>query len=144
MDIPNGSRRWFSWSNHVVRRRNGCRLQKRLEPRRPEDEEIMIPDVARITQLVGSVARRHETVAWFEDERFGSDDDLQFSGEYKVRFILMRMRMAGHTHPGRETWLEEAIRSAGVLARQTHRADAHVKVGTLGSRLIFDQWSSVV
>src|SRR5215472_17921623 len=113
MDIPNGSCRWFSWSNCVVRRRNGCRLQKPLEARRPEDEEIVIFDVARITQLVGNVARRHETVAWLEDERFAADDDLQFSAEDKVRFILTRMRMARHAHPRCETNLQEAIRSAG-------------------------------
>jgi hypothetical protein len=99
----------------------------------------MILGVSRITQLVGNVARRHETVAWLEDKRFASDDDLQFSGEDKVGFILTRMRMARHTHPGRETSLQEAIRSAGVVPRQTHGADAHVKVGALGSRLMFDR-----
>src|SRR5260370_24927019 len=97
MDIPNGSRRWFRGSTRVFRRRNACRVQKPLEPRRPEDEKIVILDVARITQLVGNVARRHETVAWLEDERFVSDDDLQFSREDKVRFILTRMRMTGNT-----------------------------------------------
>jgi len=43
----------------------------------------MIIDVARIAQLMGNVARRHETVAWLEDERSAADDDLEFSGEDK-------------------------------------------------------------
>src|SRR5215470_7821991 len=103
----------------------------------------MILDVSRIAQLMGNAARRHETVTWLEDECFASDDDLQFSGEDKVRFILMRMRMARHAHPGCETNFQEAISSAGVIARQTDRADAHVKVGTSGSRLVFDRQSSV-
>src|SRR5215469_4789149 len=111
MDVSNGCRRWFSRSNRVVRCGNGCRLQKTLEPRRPENKQIVILDVARITQLVVNAARRHETVAGLEDERFASDDDLQFSSEDKVRFILARMRMARHADPGSETDLQEAIRS---------------------------------
>src|SRR5260370_32264552 len=97
MDIPNGSRRWFRRSNRVFRRRNACRFQKPLEPRRPEDEKIVILDVARITQLVGNVERRHENVAWLEDERFVSDDDLQISREVNVRLILTRMSINGIT-----------------------------------------------
>jgi len=53
------------------------------------------------------------------------------------------MSMARHAHPGRETNLQEAIRSAGVFAGQTHGADAHVKVGTPRPRLMFDRQSSV-
>ena len=57
MDIPNGHGRWLSWSNRVGRCRDRRRFQESLEAGRRKHEEIVVFGVARITQLVGDVAR---------------------------------------------------------------------------------------
>ena len=61
----------------------------------------MILDVARITQLVGDVARGDESIAFPKNKDLVSDDDLQFSGKDILHLILTRMRMTRHTHPRR-------------------------------------------
>ena len=98
----------------------------------------MILGVARITELVGDVARSHESIACLENKDLLSDDDLQFSGENIVPLVLARMRMTRHTYTRRETHLQEAVFSSGLWARQAYGADTDVKVTTFGSRLIFD------
>ena len=50
----------------------------------------MICGAARITQLVGNVARGHESIARLENKDLLSDYDLQLSGGDIVRFILAR------------------------------------------------------
>ena len=117
MDIPNGNCRWLSWSNRIVRCRDRRHLQEPLEAGRREHEEIVILGVARITQLVGDVARGDESIAFPKNKDLVSDDDLQFSGEDIVGLILTRMRMTRHTHPRRETRLDEAVFSSGIVAR---------------------------
>src|SRR6516162_8593833 len=64
--------------------------------------------------------------------------------EYIVRFILTGVRMARDTYSRSSADFQEAIFSSGVCTRQTHGADAHVKVKPLGSRLIFDGRGSPV
>ena len=116
MDIPNGNCRWLSWSNRIVRCRNRRCPKKPLKPGRREHEEIVILDLARITQLVGDVARGDESIAFPKNKYLVSDDDLQFSEEDIVGLILTRMRMTRHTHPRRETRLNEAVLSSGIFA----------------------------
>ena len=64
MDIANGNCGWLGRSDRVVRRRNRRRPQKPFKPGRREHDEIVVLDIAGITQLVGDVAWRGETIAW--------------------------------------------------------------------------------
>src|SRR5262245_969206 len=120
MDIANGDCGWLGRSDRVVGRRNRRRPQKAFEPGRREHDEIVIFDIAGITQLVGDVARGGETIAWPKNGGLVSDDHLQFSGKHVIGLILARMRMARHHHSGRESNLQEAISSAGFRARQAY------------------------
>src|SRR6516225_8066954 len=93
---------------------------------------------------MGDVARSHKTIACRKNEHLPSNNDLEFPGEDIIRFILSGMRMTGDAYPRSSTHLQEAVCSSGVCTRQTHGADAHVKVKPLGSRLIFDGRGSPV
>src|SRR5262249_7155765 len=139
MGIADGSRGWPGRSNRVVRRRNRRRPEKPFESGRREHDEIVVLDIAGITQLVWDVAWGGETFAWPKRGDLVSDDHLQFSGKHIIGLVLTRMRMARHHHCRRETNLQEAVSSAGIGARQPYRADAHVKVIALGSRLTVDR-----
>jgi hypothetical protein len=77
MHIPNGNGRWLSWSNRIGRCRDRRRLQEPLEAGGREHEEIVVLGVTRITQLVGDVARRDESIALPKNKDLVSDDDLQ-------------------------------------------------------------------
>ncbi len=116
MDIPNGNGRWLSWRNRIGRCRDRRRFQESLEAGRREHEEIVVFGVARITQLVGDVARSDESIALLKNIDLVSDGDLQFSSENIVDLILTRMRMTRYTHPRRETHLKEAVFSSGIFA----------------------------
>ena len=65
--------------------------QELLEPGGREHEEIVVFDGARIAQLVRDAARGHESVARPKNEDLLSNDDLQFSGEDEVHFVLTSM-----------------------------------------------------
>ncbi len=117
MDVPNGNCRWLRRSNRIVRCRDRRHLQEPLEAGGREHKEIVILGVATITQLVGDVARGDESIAFPKNKDLVSDDDLQLSGEDMVHLILTRMRMTRHTHPRRETRLNEAVFSSGIFAR---------------------------
>src|SRR5262249_42298757 len=139
MDVANGNRGWLGWSNRVVRCRKRRRPQKPFEPGRREHNEIVILDLAGSAQLAGDVARGGETFAWPERGDLVSDDHLQFSRKYIIGLVLTRMRMARHHHSRGETNLQQAVRSAGIGARQPYGTDAHVEVIALGSRLRGDR-----
>jgi hypothetical protein len=102
MDVPNGDCRWPGWSNCIARRRNRREHQKFLKPGRREHDEIVILEAPWITQHMRDVARSYERIARPENKNRISDDNLQFSNEDKVRFILSRI-MPGHAHSRRET-----------------------------------------
>jgi hypothetical protein len=72
------------------------------------------------------------------DEPRGNTSNGLVSGRYDEGMVMAR-----RAHPGCEIRLQEVIRPAGVFARQTCGTDAHVKVGTLGSRLLLDRRGSV-
>src|SRR5580704_13853707 len=93
---------------------------------------------------MGDFARCHEAIAWPEHKDLVSYGDLQFSEQDKIRFILARMRMPRHAHSRRETDLQEAVCTSGVVARQTNGADTHVEVMAVRSRLMFDCRSSMI
>src|SRR5262249_54889974 len=97
---------------------------------------------AGITQPMGDVARGHEGIAGPENEALVSNDDLQLSGKDEVPFVLARMRVPWHTHPGRETHLQQAVCTCGIRARQAYRTDAHVEIATRGPRLVLDRRGS--
>src|ERR1700730_462541 len=75
------------------------------------------------------VARGHKSITRLENKNLFSDDDLQLSRGYIVRFIFTRMDIARHTYARRETYLQEAVCSPSVcsgyprtvLARETNR-----------------------
>src|SRR5262245_20711928 len=138
MDVLNGDCRRLGWRRRVIRRRYGRQPQEFLEPGRREHEEIVVLDVAGITQLVRYVARRHEAIARPEDENLVSDGDVELSGQDKIRFIFARVRMPRHAHSGRETGFQKTVCAAGVGARQTDGADTDVEVVAVGSGLILD------
>jgi len=138
MDIPDSSGRRFSRGSRIVRRRDRRLQEKFLESGRREHEEIVIFDVAGIAKLVRDVTRRHESIAFSENKDLVSQDDLEFSPENIIDFILTRVRVTRHHHPGRETNVQEAVCSTGVGAGQAYAADAHVKIITFGSRLMLD------
>src|SRR5262249_49910031 len=98
----------------------------------------VIFDLARITQLVGNVARADESIAFLENKAFASNDHLQFSGEDIPCLILTRVRMAGYPHPRPEPYLPEAVSSSRTCARQTNGTQAHVKEIPMGSWLMFN------
>jgi hypothetical protein len=74
MDIPNGNGRWLSWRYRIRRCRNCRLLQEALEAGGREHEEIVVLGVARITQLVGDVARGDESIAFRKNEDLVPDD----------------------------------------------------------------------
>src|SRR5215472_5006270 len=88
---------------------------------------------------MGDVAGGQQSIAWPENKSVLADDDLKFSGKNKVRFVLARMGMTGHRHPGSQTHLQQAIGSSCVCAGQTNGAEAHIKVISFGSRLMSDR-----
>src|SRR5262249_54604301 len=139
MDVANGDRGWLGWSNRVVRGRNRRRPQKPFEPGRREHDEIVILELAGMTQLVGSVAGGGEAFAWPERGGSVSDDPPQFPRQHIIGLVLARMRMARHHHSRGETNLQQAVRSTGIGARQPYGTDAHVEVIALGSRLTVDR-----
>jgi hypothetical protein len=138
MDIPDSKGRRLGWGGCIVRRRNRRRHQKILESGRRKHEEIVIFDVAGIAQLVRDVARRHESVTRSKNEDLVSHDDLEFSTENIIDFILTRMRVTRHDHARCETNVEETVCSTGVGAGQTYATNAHVEVITFGSPLMLD------
>jgi hypothetical protein len=79
-----------------------------------KNKEIVIFGAARIAQLVGNVTRGHEAIACLEHKDLISDDDLQLSGGYIVRFIFTRVRVARHAYPGREAHFHKAICPSGI------------------------------
>jgi len=80
----------------------------------------VIFDVAGIAQLVRDVAWRHESVTRSENENLVCHDDLEFSLENIINFILTRMRVARYHHARCKTNVEETVCSAGVGAGQAH------------------------
>jgi hypothetical protein len=101
----------------MVWSRNSRGLQKFLESGGPENEQIVILDVARIAYLVGDVTRSDERIAGPESKHLPSDSDLEFSREDKVRFVLTGVRMPRDADPGGEVGFQKAECSPGITAR---------------------------
>src|SRR5215472_5894957 len=138
MNILNGNCRWLRWSNRIVGSRNRSRHHELLEPRRRKYEEKLILDIAGITESVRDVARGQESVALPENKNVLSHLDLELSGKNKVHFVLACMGMTGNAHSRCETYLQQAIGSSRICARQTYGTEPHIKVISFGSRLMFD------
>ena len=67
---------------------------------------------------MGDVTRSHKTIACRKNKHLLSNDDLEFSGEDIVRFILTGVRMARNTYSRSSAHFQEAICSSGVCTRQ--------------------------
>jgi hypothetical protein len=137
-NIPNGSRRWLCRSNRMVGSRNCRRHHELLESGRRKYKKIVILDIAGIAELMRDVARGQESVALPENKNILSYPDLELSGKNKVHFVLARMGMSGNAQPRCETYLQQAIGSSCIFARQTYGTEPHIKVILFGSRLMFD------
>jgi len=87
---------------------------------------------------VRDVARGQQSIAGLKNKSLVSDGSLKFSRKHKVHFVLAGMGMTGHRHPRSEAYVQQAIGSSGISARQTHGTEAHIKVISFASRLIFD------
>jgi hypothetical protein len=87
---------------------------------------------------VRDVARGQQSIAWLENNNLLSDSGLKFSSKNEVHFVLPRVCMTRHRHPGSETHLQQAIGFSCIFARQTYRTDADIKVVAFGSRLMSD------
>jgi hypothetical protein len=79
-----------------------------------------------------------QRITGLKDKSLVSDGSLKFSGKNKVDFVLARMGMTGHRHPRSKTYLQQAIGSSRMCARQTYGTEAHIKVISFASRLMFD------
>src|SRR5215813_9039924 len=116
MHIPHGNCGRFGWSN-CGRRRGDCRLlQKSLKPGGREHKQIMVLNVAGITQLVRDVARRDESITSLENKDLVSNGDFQFASQDVVNLILTRMRMTRHAHSRCQTYLEQTVLSSSIDA----------------------------
>jgi hypothetical protein len=73
-----------------------------------------------------------------ENKNVLSHLDLELSGKNKVHFVFARVGVTGNAHPRCETYLQQAIRSSCIFARQTHGTETNIKVISFGSRLMFD------
>jgi len=98
----------------------------------------VILGVAGITELVRDVAWGQQSIAGAKNKSLISDGNLKLSGKDKVHFVLARMGMTRHRHLRSETYLQQAIGSSCIFARQTHGTEAHIKVISFGSRLMSD------
>jgi hypothetical protein len=79
-----------------------------------------------------------QSIAGLKNKSLVSDGSLKFSGKDKVHFVLARMGMMGHRHPRRQAYLQQAIGSSCIGARQTYGTEAHIKVISFASWLMFD------
>ena len=107
MDILNGNRRVlnvklpFDWSNRMPRAAAPLPLQ--IPRTRGRNMRLVIRRIARITKPVRNVARGHKSITCLENGNLFSDDDLQLSRGYIVRFIFTGMRCGkAHLRPARD------------------------------------------
>jgi len=117
----------LGWNGRIVRCGDRRHPQKLIEPGWRKHKEIVIFDVARITEPVRDVARSHEAVTRVEDKDLSADGGFQFSGEDIVRLIFTRMHMPGYILPRRERRLEEAVGASGICC-PTNTTNRRVEV----------------
>src|SRR5262249_29652148 len=139
MDISDCNCWRLSRCDRVVRCRKRCHPHELLKSRGREHEEIVILDISRIAQLMRDPARSHESIARPEYELLISNNDFQFSGHDKVGLVLTRVSMPRHANARCEIYLQQAVCSPRIRARQAYRTDGHIEEITARFRLMLDR-----
>ena len=134
----------FRWRLGAIRGRDCCSHHEFFKARRRKDKEIVIRNLAGVTQLMGNVAWRHQAVARLQDENLTADVHFQLAGDDVVCFVFKHVRVTGDTDPRRETGFNETICASRIRTGETHRTDAHVDIPAFRLRLMFDGGSPAV